>query len=91
MAPRPVVPKDLSRFPDFPQRKPGQSQEHYDSTIIAYWTAKERERKKQDKQKSKCLKMAYQLNEELDKLNNEEIKVVLMFTPNSAESNRNHQ
>ena len=46
MPKRPVVPKDLSRYPDFPVYNTDLSKEENDNIIIAYWAQKAKERKK---------------------------------------------
>ena len=45
MTQRPVVPKDLSRYPDFPLRH-NLNQEDYDKLIIDYWFKKKKEKRK---------------------------------------------
>ena len=45
MPKRPVVPKDLSKYPDFPIND-GLSKEEYNKVIIAYWADKSKEKKK---------------------------------------------
>ena len=68
MAPRPVIPRDLAKYPDFPQRQPGQSQENYDSVIIAYWARKKKEKRKLDHPYAKLLKRVKKLQEDVGKL-----------------------
>ena len=63
-----VTPNDLSKFPDFPQRKPGQSQEHYDSIIIAYWAEKKKEKRRAERQRSKLDKKVERAFNYYDKL-----------------------
>ena len=45
MAPRPVIPKDLSKFPDFPKQHE-LSQEDYEKLIISYWATKKKNKRK---------------------------------------------
>ena len=45
MPKRPVVPKDLSKYPDFPIND-GLSEEEYNKIIIAYWADKAKQKKK---------------------------------------------
>ena len=67
MTPRPVIPKNLENYPDFPQKQPGQSQDDYDSVIIAYWAEKRREKRKLEKQEQKLRKLWNKLEKETDK------------------------
>ena len=46
MPKRPVMPKDLSRYPDFPVYNTDLSKEENDKVIIAYWADKSKEKKK---------------------------------------------
>ena len=45
MTQRPVVPKDLSRYPDFPVRL-NLNQDDYNQLIIEYWIKKKKEKRK---------------------------------------------
>ena len=45
MATRPVIPKDLSKFPDFPKQHE-LNQEDYEKLIISYWASKRRNKRK---------------------------------------------
>ena len=41
---RPVIPKNLEKFPDFPKQKVDQSDNKYKSEVLRYWRKKKREK-----------------------------------------------
>ena len=68
MVSRPVIPKDLSKWPDFPVKN-DLSQEDYDVVIIAYWAAKKKEKRKLAREEFKLYRKAANLLDSYVKVN----------------------
>jgi len=52
----PMTPNDLSKFPDYPLKSDGMSEEEYKTVVIKYWKAKKNKRAKEGcKEQIKCL------------------------------------
>ena len=66
MAPRPVIPKDLSKFPDFPKQHE-LSQEDYEKLIISYWATKKKIKRKLFQENFELEKRCINLVEKLAK------------------------
>ena len=59
---RPVIPKNLEKFPDFPKQKVDQSDSKYKSEVLRYWRKKKREKNiKSMRQNQQKLKFGRQL------------------------------
>ena len=66
MAPRPVIPKDLSKFPDFPKQHE-LSHEDYEKLIISYWATKKKIKRKLFQENFELEKRCINLVEKLAK------------------------
>ena len=66
---RPVIPKNLEKFPDFPKQKVDQSDNKYKSEVLRYWRKKKREKNiKSMRQNQKEKKLDRQLEIQRKKL-----------------------